>query len=373
MNRLTTVLLSCMVVLIGWSCTDGNATEDTQSTGTDRGLGEEASLPTYQTLRISLESKDQAVNVTGRTQSLESIQLTSEVQGRVLSSAKILNEGVSYRKGESMLKLDANTFSLNLKSQKSQFLATLVRLMPQIKLDYVEAHPSWDAYVKGFSVEGILPDLPEVNNDQLRYFLSANNLFTSFYALKSGEQTLSKYTIRAPFTGVVTSGNVSRGAVVNPGVPLASFSRTDVFEVKAAISAADLSDIKSGQKISLLHTSTGKTYQGTIKRLGGSVDPSTQSIPVFIQVSGKGLKEGMFLEASLGSGMVEQIAEIPLRAMNRTNQVHLIQDSIIILKEVKPISYTENRVWVSGLAEGDAVIIEEILAPIVGTKAIPQP
>ncbi|MEM8900558.1 MAG: HlyD family efflux transporter periplasmic adaptor subunit [Bacteroidota bacterium] len=372
MNRLTRLFLFSITLIVGWACSDSSASEETQ-VPTTRGISDATSLPSFKTQKIALQSTDQLVNITGRTQSLESIQITSEVPGKVMSSGKILNEGVSYRKGETMVKIDNKTFSLNLKSQKSQFLASLVRLMPQIKLDYVGEHPDWDTYVNSFSVENVLPDLPEVQNEQLRYFLSANNVFSSFYAIKSGEETLSKYRITAPFTGVVTQGNVSRGAVVNPGVPLASFSRTDVFEVKAAISSADITDMKVGQNIKLTNKLTGETYQGKLKRLGGSVDPGTQSIPVFIQVSGKGLKEGMFLEASLGSGKEELVAEIPLIAMTRTNQVHVIQDSIVSLKEVVPISFRENSVWVKGLAEGEEVIIEEILEPITGIKAVSQP
>ena len=373
MSRLTRFFLFSIIVIIGWACSDSTASEDAQATSTNRGIGELAAFPSFQTQKVVLQSTDQLVSITGRTQSLESIQITSEVQGKVLTTGKILNEGVSYRKGETMVKIDSRTFSLNLKSQKSQFLASLVRLMPQIKLDYVDEHPAWDTYVNSFSVENALPDLPEVQNEQLRYFLSANNVFTSFYSIKSGEETLSKYRITAPFTGVVTQGNVSRGAVVNPGVPLASFSRTDVFEVKAAISSADIADMKIGQSISLTNKLTGDTYKGRVKRLGGSVDAGTQSIPVFIQVSGKGLKEGMFLEASLGSGKAEQVAEIPLIAMTRTNQVHVIQDSVVSLKEVVPLSFTENSVWVRGLADGEEVIIEEILEPITGIKAVSRP
>ena len=56
-----------------------------------------------------------------------------------------------------------------------------------------------------------------------------------------------------------------------------------------------------------------------------------------------------------------------------TNQVHIIQDSVVNLKEVVPVSFTENTVWVSGLAEGDEVIIDEILQPITGIKAVSHP
>ncbi|MEL6195361.1 MAG: hypothetical protein AAFR66_25115, partial [Bacteroidota bacterium] len=100
MNRLTRLFLFSITVMIGWACADSTASEDAQATSTNRGISEMAALPSFRTQKVVLQSTDQLVNITGRTQSLESIQITSEVQGKVLNTGKILNEGVSYRRGE---------------------------------------------------------------------------------------------------------------------------------------------------------------------------------------------------------------------------------------------------------------------------------
>lgn len=363
-----------LVTLLSWQCSSDENTATTAQEGPKGVQVNQAPPRLKQFPTITAQPVDQArkLSITGRTQPLEVLQIVAEVQGKALKTPKLLNEGIRYKKGETMVNIEDDQFQLDLKAQKSQFLASLVRIMSQIQLDYPAAHPAWDQYLRDFDEHALLPDLPEVTDDQLRYFLSANNVFASFYSIKSAEERLPKYQVKAPFTGIVTQGNVSAGAVINPGVPLATYSRTDVYELKAAISSKDANRFKIGQKITLTHNNTGKRWTGTVNRFGGAMDQGTQSVPVFIRVSGSGLREGMFLEANLETDAYEQVVALPLVALNRNNQVHLIQDSTVQLQDVVPVHYEQNEVWVKGLQGGEQIIIEEIIHPIVGTKAISQ-
>ena len=304
---------------------------------------------------------------------MEKLQIVAEVQGKVLPTKKMLNEGVSYRKGETMIRIENQQYLLNLQAQKSQFQSALVRIMSAIKLDYPDAHPDWDQYLKQFDATQILPELPAIKNNQLEFFLAANNVFSSYYSIKSAEELLPKYTIKAPYTGAITQGNVSVAAIVNPGVPLATYNRTDVYELKAAISSAQIKHFKIGQRITLIHNNTGEKYLGKVNRIGATIDPSTQAVPVFFRLnSAPSLKEGLFLEGKVSLAQEKEVVVIPLTALNRTNQVHLIKDSVVVLKEVIPIHYDGNQVWIRGLKGGEKVVVEDIIEPIVGTTAIPK-
>ncbi len=368
------IILIAFISIGYWGCgsqqPSNNSDEDTSASSSLDASN--VSYETYQTLAVSPDSMSRELNITGRIQPLEKIQIVSEVQGKVLPLSKKFNEGMSYKRGEAMIKIDSKQYLLTLKSQKSQFQSNLVRIMSKVKLDYPDAHGAWDKYLRSFDADQPLASLPEVTDEQLRYLLAANNIYSSFYNIKSAEEVLAKYYIYAPFSGVITEGRLSQGAVVSPGVPLGSFSRTDTYELKAAVSSALIDYLKLGQKIELTHSNTGKRYQGIVNRFGGSIDPSTQSIPVFIQVRGKGLKEGMFLEAYLDAASFEDVVAIPLTALNRNNQVHVIKDSTVVLHDVTPVNYDQDQVWVTGLAKGTEVITEEIIQPIVGIKAISQ-
>ncbi len=361
--------------LLFWQCSGEQSASAERATEAARTVAESSTgkrIPQYQTLTAQPEDKARSLNITGRTQPLERLQIESEVQGKALPTSKLLNEGIRYRKGETLVKIEDTQFRLDLQSQKSQFQSNLVRIMSQLKLDYPEAYPDWAEYLKNFDPGKILAPLPEVADGQLRYFLSANNIFSAYYNIKSAEELLPKYEIEAPFTGVITKGNVTPGSVINPGVPLATYSRTDVFELKAAVSSADIDRLKRGQKIELTHSNTGDRWTGIVHRIGGAFDPGTQSVPVFIRVSGRGLRENMFLEAELKAEDYDKVVTLPLNALNRKNQVHHIQDSTVLLKDVEPVHFEKDRVWVKGLTGGEQIIVDDIPQPIVGTKGLPK-
>lgn len=355
-----------------WQCSEPETADETVDPSPAAvAVSQQAPIKqSFQTLAAQPESQARQISITGRIQALEKLQLVAEVPGKALASTKRLNEGTRYKKGELMLSIEDTQFQLNLKAQKSQFHAALVRIMSQIQLDYPQAHPAWDEYLRLFDENQPIPALPAVEDDQLRFFLSANNVLATYYNIKSTEERLPKYKLKAPFTGIVTQGSVVAGAVINPGIPLAQYSRTDVYELKASISSTDVGKLSAGQKLQLRHTNTGENWQGTVHRFGGTIDPATQAIPVFIRVSGKGLREGMFLETSLTADAYEGVVVLPINALSRDNQVHYIDDNTVKLKDVTPVLYSKKEVWVQGLEAGEQVIIEQILGPIVGITAV---
>lgn len=326
-------------------------------------------LPAYQTLVAQPADERRLIKLTGRTQTIEALQIKMEIQGKTLPTEQLLNEGVRYRRGQLLVRIDDTRYRYELQSQRSNFHSALVRIMSQIQLDYPEAYPNWDQYLLDLDATAELTPLPEVKDSQLRFFLSANNIFTSYYQLKSAEALLPKYRIYAPFTGVITQGNLTPGTVVSPGVPIASFGRSDVYELKAAVSASDIDRLQPGQQLTLTHNNTGDSWRGTIHRIGGNIDPGTQAVPVFIRLSGPGLREGLFLSASLETDHLEQVVTLPLEALTRDNQVHVIQDSTIVLRDVKPVHFDGQNVWVQGLENGTVVIREAVNQPIAGTRA----
>lgn len=326
-------------------------------------------IPAYQTITAAPQDLQEQINLTGRLQPLEEIQVVAEVQGMALATGRFFNEGVRYAKGDLLVKLDNRQYLLDLQSSRSKFKAGLVQIMSAIELDYPAAFASWSSYLADFDPTAPIPNLPAVETQQLDYFLSANGIHTNYYAIKSAEEQLKKFKIYAPFSGVVTQSNLSAGAVVNPGVPLGRFSRNDVYELKLGVANAQLAQIEPGQTLNLTDRTTGRNWTGRVNRIGQTVDLSTQSVPVFLRVSGRGLREGLFLETALRGPNYEQVIRIPNTALTQDSQVHIITDGIVQLKAVDVLNYQGEEVLVTGLEVGDQVIVEQLDNPIVGQRA----
>ncbi|MEO1262986.1 MAG: HlyD family efflux transporter periplasmic adaptor subunit [Bacteroidota bacterium] len=327
-------------------------------------------LPRFKTLKVSPDLLTPGIDLTGRVQPLEALTIVSEIAGKTRSSTHLFNEGETFSKGALMVNIDDEQARLDLQARRSQFKSALVRIMSTIKLDYPASFQAWDQYLLDFDSEKPLQDLPAVNDRQLDNLLSAKNIFSTFYQIKGGEEQLRKYQIYAPFNGVLTESNFSPGAVITPGVPLGKFSRTDLYEFKTSIAAADVNKVKLGTKLKVRSNASGQSWTGTIHRTGLSIDPATQNVPVFIRVSGKGLRSGLFLETTLEGTSLPGATRLPNHALTRTNEVHVIQDNVVKLKPIEVVSYQGKEVIVKGLSAGDQVIIEELDGPIAGKKAV---
>ncbi|MEM9886287.1 MAG: HlyD family efflux transporter periplasmic adaptor subunit [Bacteroidota bacterium] len=358
------LLMTCSV----WSCKDSDESETTKAQVSAKVVNN--SLPTFQTITATQQDVQQSIDITGRVIPMQSVGIQAEVQGIVLSQQKIFREGVVFRKGDTLVRIDNIQTLENLKAQRSQFESTLVRLMADLESDYPESYMAWNSYLQNFDEGNILPELPEVTNERLRYFLSARNVFNLYHSIKSAEQNLPKFRIHAPFTGVVMQSNISPGALVTPQLRLGMFNQIGTYEVKATVSNRYIDRIKIGQQVQLHEIGSKRNYTASIQRIGKSIDPATQMVTVYLRTSGDGLRENLYLEGQIGGDTFEKVYQIPRSILTPQQQVYVIRDSTVRLKDVQVKTYTDNYALVTGLSEGDVIVNEVVDQPIEGIRAV---
>jgi len=254
MKKVTLNLVLLMLVAIQWQCTESSGEDSPASSQST----EKRQIRKFSILRVEPGTVQSQISLTGRVVPLQKIDVVAQVPGIAESRRKLFEEGITFRRGEVLISLEDDEFLSNLAAQKSQFLASLVRIMSDVKIDYPKEFESWNQYLKKLDINQSIATLPEVDNEQLRYFLAANNIFNLYHTIKSQEETLEKYTIRAPFTGAVTQANLDAGGLVNPGVKLGEFIRTDEYEVQAAVSLEDVELVEPGQTVKL--TEIGRAH-----------------------------------------------------------------------------------------------------------------
>lgn len=310
-GKLISYLLLTAIPTMFWQCSDtsGKVNDEKWSTVSN--------IRSFNTMRVEPAKIERSLNITGRVIPMQKIDVIAQVQGVAQATAKPFKEGVSFRRGEVLVAIEDTDFSYNLSAQKSQFMNALVRIMSDLKLDYPAYFAEWNSYLSSVDIVKTIPELPEVTDTQLRYFLAANDIFNLYYNLKSQEETLKDFVIYAPFNGAVTMVQMDPGDLVRPGVKLGEFIRTDIYEVKAAVSAADISYLSEGQSIELSARNLDQKYTAKIDRFGKSIDPATQAVAVYLSVKGKDLKEGMYLEALVSTESFANAVEIPERLVSR--------------------------------------------------------
>ena len=101
-------------------------------------------------------------------------------------------------------------------------------------------------------------------------------------------------------------------------------------------------------------------------RVNSLVDPASQTIPTFIQISGKGLKEGMYLEANVTAKEELNTYEVDRKLLVENDKLFVVRDTILDLVRVDPIFFKENTAVVKGLKDGTQLVSKSIPGAYVG-------
>jgi hypothetical protein len=94
------------------------------------------------------------------------------------------------------------------------------------------------------------------------------------------------------------------------------------------------------------------------------------TIKVYIELRGKELKEGMYLEALMNGEPIDDSMEIARSLLVDESQVYVVLDSALKLVEVKPVFFNKKTVIVKGLQDGQKIISKAVPGAYSGMEVI---
>jgi len=300
------------------------------------------------------------ITTSGNLTAKHKIEIFAEVQGVLKPSLKEFKAGTSYRKGESLLRINSEEFYANLQSQKSNFYNSLTAIIPDIRLDYPEEYQKWQDYLNSIDIQKTTPVLPSFNSDKEKYFISGRGINTSYYNVKNLEVKLNKYSLRAPFNGVLTEALVTPGTLIRVGQKLGEFIDPSIYEMEVSVNAAFADLLKKGNTVKLYNLEKTNEYLGKVIRINGKVDATSQTIKAYIQVSHKDLKEGMYLEASLIAKSEKDAIEVSRKLLVDNKQLFVVRDSVLDLIDVNPVYFSAESAVVKGIDDGTLILSKPI-------------
>ncbi|TRX71546.1 efflux RND transporter periplasmic adaptor subunit [Carboxylicivirga sp. M1479] len=303
-----------------------------------------------------LETIEHHYKGTGKLRAIDRFEIFSQVDGQLLPSARSFKEGKSYKKGEVMLEIDQQEFYMTLLSQKSDFITLITSILPDLKSDYPDSYPVWRQYVSSIDVNKKLPAIPEAKSDQEKFYLSGKGILSKYYSVKSGEEKIIKYTIRAPFSGVVTSVSAEAGTAVRPGSAMGTMISTSGYDLEITIPMANMDQIKVGTEAKLSSSEISGLWTGKVVRISGDIDEQSQSVKVFIRTKGPELKEGMYLNAEIVQQPLQNAMRIPRKMIDNNNHLYTISDNALKLQQVQVITKQGDYAIIKGLEEGTPIL-----------------
>lgn len=308
------------------------------------------------------------LDVQGRLEAFNKIALFTEVGGAVKTS-KPFKKGTYFAKGEVMMRIDDAEARLTLQAQKATLMNSIAMMMPDLKVDYTESFPAWESYLSGFDVDAPIKALPAAATQREKLFVAGRNLYTQYYTIKSVEERLSKYTLYAPFSGVLTSADINEGAVIRPGQQLGELMATGFYEMVATVPLSQLDFLQPGGEVKLYSEDIDGAWTGKVRRIGDQIDPGTQTVNVFIGVSGKELREGMYLRGEADARMMNNVVEIDRDLLIDEGEVYVIKnDTLLSLVPVDVRKFNRETVIVSGLPNGAKLLISDVAGAYDGMR-----
>lgn len=300
------------------------------------------------------------ITANGNLQAKRRVDLYAEVTGVFKPTGTLFKTGQFYKAGQTMIIIDNSEFYAQVQTARSNLNNAITAIMPDLRLDYPESYSQWKSYLDSWDINTMTPALPDATNEKEKYFITGRNIYSTYYTLKNLENRLSKFRIRAPFNGVLTDAMVTEGTLVRNGQQLGEFIKTGSYEIEVAISGDFADLLVVGKKVSLENISKTKSYMGTVTRVNGKIDASSQTITTVIEVNHPDLKDGMYLTANLQAQEIDHAIELDRSLLQDGEQLFTVQDTVLKLQKVQPVHFSDKTVVVTGIPD-ETIILSKIL------------
>ena len=351
----------------------------------------------------------------GTVRPSESLNLISEVKGKVVEVAASFEEGGFFRDGELLIRIDPRSYELAVaqrKKQLKQLDAELRRLDQERKnLEISENIARSDVELakaerERFKVLAERGVVAQSNLDQAeqKYLASRNRMLEienrvaliaprgdglraqrELVEVQRSEALLDldRTRIKASFDGWVLEKGVEKEQFVNAGTTLGRVYRASGLEVEVRIPFKDLhwlgesrlaGDLTKGKavKAKVIFKSAGQshTWEGRVARVKAEVDEKTRTLPLIIEVPASHLlKPGMFVDVEVTGRRIDKAFFLPRTAIRPGNLVCLAENNHLVTRPVKVLRRLNDSVYVGeGLNDGDLVITSPVSVPRDGMK-----
>jgi len=308
----------------------------------------------------------------GRISSGTSISLSTEVQGILKQGSILFKEGSSFRKGAVLARINNEEALYSLQARRSQYLTLVANTLPDLKIDFPEDFKTWNTFYEAINPEASLPSLPKASSQRLKTYLAAKGLLTDYYSIRKDEVRLAKYTLVAPFDGVIAQTSAEIGALVSPGMNIASLKSSNQLELSVPVGPEEIRLVNPGAETQIKIGNSEQYVSALVSRVGSYIDPKTQSVPVYIRTKNSSTQvlDGMYLEAKINCGEVKNASLIPRSAISVNGTVFTIQDSTLVEMPVEIKKLYDDEAIVVNIPDGAMLVTQALNNPSSQDKYI---
>ena len=263
------------------------------------------------TLQVSLQTHQPTIEAFTTVTALNMYPLISKVTAQVQDPKNTFIPGQAHDINATLLQLDDTDLRFNYYAQKSTLIKLVTQLLADFKLQFPARVSIWKQFLSNYSIEAPLPPLPKNESTKEKNYLSAKNIYNTYYSLRQIEVQLSNYRFVAPFKGNLLSPTVSHLDMVQSGQTLGYFIGDTTYKAEIMIPLTQRNTIQVGNKVVLTHSLTNTNIQTTIKSLSSSLDQESRTITAYVEFESTKECHNLVFDVTIIGQALRNIAIIP--------------------------------------------------------------
>ena len=311
---------------------------------------------------ITLQNVSSNITAYGRLNTAHPLTLYSEVNGTLVRGDIPFQPAQKFNRGDLLIKIDDRQIHLDINSAKSDFLNALATVLPEIKVDFPEEFPTWQAYFERCGFDKELSVLPETSNQKIKLYLSRFNIYKLYFQSRNLEIQAEKHYFYAPFNGSIVTADLRPGATARAGTRLGEIINLEKMEVEVPVPARDLKWIDNSKPVNLTSSEIDGTWTGKIQRIGKIIDDNTQTVQVFISIGNSHKEElfdGIFLKAEIPGRVIKNAVSVPRNIIYGNEHIYIVDNGQLKKQKIDIIrTEMETAIITNGLQTGDTLVVD---------------
>ncbi|HEY8175450.1 MAG TPA: efflux RND transporter periplasmic adaptor subunit [Gemmatimonadaceae bacterium] len=315
---------------------------------------------------VRRDAIEEGIAITGDLNPIEVVEVRARLEGDLVGV--YVREGERVRAGQVLARFEAS----EQESGRTSAEADRVAAQSDLATAQWNLEQTTELYKAGAVAER------DYKMAQQAVTASRARLAAAQARLRATSSNLSDTRVLAPTSGVISVKAVENGEHVARGASLFTLVRSDVLELAAAVPARQANVVRVGQTVHF--TADARAFDGKVARMSPTVNPTTRSVAVYVQIpnASGALKGGTFASGRVVSRVVSGALVVPAAAVRQSPEegkpyVYRIAGKTIDIATVQ-LGVVDDRAGMAevldGLSEGDRVVVGNVGALGRGMQVI---
>lgn len=291
-----------------------------------------ASTPVKPALTVTVTSTQtvqlsEKLAANGNIAACDEAVIGAEISNKRLTEVQV-NVGDHVKKGQLLARISSDSVSDDLAQSRAA--------VAEVEASLAEAKANAER-ARQFQSNGFM-SAQQINQYLTTEKKTLAQLDSAKAKQRADELQLSKTSVRAPDSGVISSRTATIGSLTQPGQELFRLIRGSRLEWRAEANASDLVKLKPGM-IATLTTPSGTQIKGKVRMVAPTVDPQTLNGLVYVDLpvseTGTSLRAGTFArgEFDVGQSLVLMLPQSAVLLRDGFSYVYRIKDGNKVAEE----------------------------------------